>query len=220
MALDLKPGDEVITTPFTFIATVEVICLLGLVPVFADVDPSTFNIDPFELKKKITNKTKAIIPVHLFGQCADMDSIMEIAEEHDLFVIEDTAQALGASYAFRNGVTKQAGTMGIIGCTSFFPSKNLGAYGDGGAIFTSDIDLGDKIAAIVNHGMKKRYHYEYKIKAYTCHKLQHEYINTSTHSNHHTEEQDLTTDENKQKRRTTSTLLALDLPTGNPSCDR
>jgi dTDP-4-amino-4,6-dideoxygalactose transaminase len=161
MALDLKPGDEVITTPFTFIATVEVICLLGLVPVFADVDPSTFNIDPEELKKKITDKTKAIIPVHLFGQCADLDSILEIAEDHNLFVIEDTAQALGASYNFKNGVTKKAGTIGIIGCTSFFPSKNLGAYGDAGAIFTSDVELGDKIAAIVNHGMKKKYHYEY-----------------------------------------------------------
>ncbi|HYW95441.1 MAG TPA: DegT/DnrJ/EryC1/StrS family aminotransferase [Bacteroidales bacterium] len=164
MALDLSPGDEIITTPFTFIATIEVIKLLGLKPVLADVDPGTFNIDPVEIRKKIGPATKAIVPVHLFGQCADMDSIMDLAREHHLHVIEDTAQALGADYTYRSGdtgVRHKAGTMGTIGCTSFFPSKNLGAFGDGGAVFTNNAMLGEKLAAMVNHGMKRRYYYDY-----------------------------------------------------------
>ena len=139
MALDLKPGDEVITTSFTFIATAEVIALLQLTPVLVDVDPDTFNIDPEAIEKAITPKTKAIIPVHLFGQCADMHIIKEIAEKHNLFIIEDAAQAIGANYTCHvHNKTKKAGTLGHIGCTSFFPSKNLGAFGDGGAIFTDD----------------------------------------------------------------------------------
>jgi len=160
MALGLKPGDEVISASFTFIATVEVIALLGLKPVMVDVDPNTFNIDPEEIKKAITDKTKAIIPVHLFGQCGDMDSIMNIAKEHNLYVIEDTAQAISASYTNNNGDTKMAGTIGHIGCTSFFPSKNLGCYGDGGAIFTDDDKIAEMIRMIANHGMKKRYYHE------------------------------------------------------------
>lgn len=155
MALDLKPGDEVITADFTFAATVEVIHLLGLKSVLVDVDYNTFLIDPEEIKKAITPKTKAIIPVHLFGQCANMDEIMKIAEEHNLFVIEDTAQAIGAEYK-----DKKAGTIGHIGATSFFPSKNLGCYGDGGAIFTNDDDLAHKMRGIVNHGMYKRYYHD------------------------------------------------------------
>ncbi len=164
MALDLRPGDEVITTPFTFIATVEVIKLLGLKPVLADVEPGTFNIDPGEIRKKITPATRAIVPVHLFGQCADMEKILGMAEEHGLYVIEDTAQALGTVYhtaGMAGGKPRKAGTMGTMGCTSFFPSKNLGAFGDGGAIFTDDDNLGEKLAAMVNHGMKRRYHYDY-----------------------------------------------------------
>ncbi len=162
MGLGLKPGDEIITTPFTFVATVEVIKLLGLKPVLADTDPDTFNISPAKVREKITPATRAIVPVHLFGQCADMDSIMEIAEEAGIYVIEDTAQALGSNYTSgRNGETKKAGTIGNIGCTSFFPSKNLGAFGDGGAVFTDDDSLAEKLAAIVNHGMKRRYHYDY-----------------------------------------------------------
>ena len=140
MALDLKPGDEVITSSFTFVATVEVIALLGLTPVLVDVDPLTFNIDPRAFRKAITPKTKAVVPVHLFGQCADMEPILEIAREAGIYIIEDTAQALGATYKFSDGTRKKAGTMGHIGCTSFFPSKNLGCYGAGGAIFTDDED--------------------------------------------------------------------------------
>lgn len=155
MALDLKPGDEVITADFTFAATVEVIHLLGMKSVLVDVDYDTFLIDTERLKAAITPKTKAIIPVHLFGQVANMDEIMKIAEEHNLFVIEDTAQAIGADYK-----GKKAGTIGTIGATSFFPSKNLGCYGDGGAIFTNDDDLAHKMRGIVNHGMYKRYYHD------------------------------------------------------------
>ncbi len=160
MALDLKPGDEVITTTFTFVATVEVIALLGLTPVLVDVDPETFNIDPEALKKAITPKTKAIVPVHLFGQCAHMESLMKIAKAHNLYVIEDTAQAIGSDYHFNDGSSKKAGTIGHIGCTSFFPSKNLGCYGDGGAIFTNDDALAGKMRVIVNHGMEVRYYHD------------------------------------------------------------
>lgn len=161
MALDLKPGDEVITSTFTFIATAEVIALLQLTPVLVDVDPHTYNIDPEAVKAAITPKTKAIIPVHLFGQCADMDMIMEIAEENNLFVVEDTAQAIGADYTFKKtGKTVKAGTIGNIGCTSFFPSKNLGAFGDGGAIFTNSDDLAAKMRVVVNHGMTVRYYHD------------------------------------------------------------
>ncbi|HET8809309.1 MAG TPA: DegT/DnrJ/EryC1/StrS family aminotransferase [Flavobacteriaceae bacterium] len=160
MGLGLKPGDEVITADFTFAATVEVIALLNLTPVLVDVDETTFNIDPDAIRKAITPKTKAIVPVHLFGQTANMDAIMEIAKEHDLFVIEDNAQAIGANYHFKNGETKKAGTIGNVGTTSFFPSKNLGCYGDGGAIFTNDDDLAHIIRGVVNHGMYERYHHD------------------------------------------------------------
>jgi len=160
MGLGLKPGDEVITADFTFAATVEVIALLNLTPVLVDVDPLDFNINVEAIKKAITPKTKAIVPVHLFGQCADMDAIMQIAEEHDLFVIEDNAQAIGADYTFRDGTKVKAGTIAQVGTTSFFPSKNLGCYGDGGAIFTNDDDLGHTIRGIVNHGMYVRYHHD------------------------------------------------------------
>jgi len=160
MALDLKPGDEVITADFTFAATVEVIGLLNLEPVFVDVEEDTFNINVTKLKEAITPKTKAIIPVHLFGQCANMEAIMTIAEEHDLFVIEDTAQGIGADYKFSNGNVKKAGTIGHIGTTSFFPSKNLGCYGDGGALFTNDTELAKRLNAIVNHGMYKKYYHD------------------------------------------------------------
>lgn len=161
MALDLEPGDEIITTPFTFVATVEVIQLLKLKPVFADINPDTFNIDASSLEALISPRTKAIVPVHLFGQCCDMESVLRTAEKHRLFVIEDSAQNLGGNFTFKNGAAYKSGTMGNIGCTSFFPSKNLGTYGDGGAIFTSDQDLALKIQAIVNHGMIQRYHYDY-----------------------------------------------------------
>lgn len=161
MALSLKPGDEVITTTFTFIATAEVIALLGLTPVLVDVLEDTMNIDPEAIRNAITPKTKAIIPVHLFGQCANMDEIMAIADEHNLIVIEDNAQAIGANYTFKNGSIKKAGTIGHIGCTSFFPSKNLGAYGDGGAIFTNDDQLAEQMRAVANHGMKVRYYHDY-----------------------------------------------------------
>lgn len=161
MALETSPGDEVITTPFTFIATVEVVRLLGLKPVMVDVREDTFNLDPELVKGAVTERTRGIVPVHLFGQCACMEPLLETARERDLFVIEDTAQALGADYLFEDGGSKKAGTMGTIGTTSFFPSKNLGCYGDGGAIFTRDTLLADKLRALVNHGMKKRYHYEY-----------------------------------------------------------
>jgi len=160
MALDLKPGDEVITSNFTFVATAEAIALLHLTPVLVDVDPDTFNIDINALEKAITPKTKAIVPVHLFGQCADMEAIMNIAKKHELFVIEDTAQAIGADYTFSNGEVKKAGTIGDIGCTSFFPSKNLGCFGDGGALFTNDDRLAAMITKVVNHGMEKRYYHD------------------------------------------------------------
>ncbi|MDR1877472.1 MAG: DegT/DnrJ/EryC1/StrS family aminotransferase [Flavobacteriaceae bacterium] len=160
MALDLQPGDEVITADFTFAATVEVINLLKLNSVLVDVDYDTFTINPEAVRKAITSKTKAIIPVHLFGQCAPMEEILEIAQEHDLYVIEDTAQAIGAEYKFKNGEVKKSGTIGTIGTTSFFPSKNLGCYGDGGAIFTNDDKLAHKMSGIVNHGMYKRYYHD------------------------------------------------------------
>jgi UDP-2-acetamido-2-deoxy-ribo-hexuluronate aminotransferase len=161
MALDLPTGSEVVTTDFTFVATAEVIRLLGMVPVLVDVDKDTFNIDIQKLESAITDKTKAIIPVHLFGQCANMDAIMEIANRHHLFVIEDTAQAIGTDYTFSNGKKKKAGTIGHIGCTSFFPSKNLGCAGDGGALFTNDDILARKIASMANHGQGEQYHYDY-----------------------------------------------------------
>jgi dTDP-4-amino-4,6-dideoxygalactose transaminase len=160
MALGLQPGDEVITVSFTFVATVEVIALLKLTPVLVDVEPGTFNMDVEALKKAITPKTKAIVPVHLFGQCANMDAILEIAREHDLYVIEDACQAIGADYTFTDNKVRKAGTMGNIGTTSFFPSKNLGCYGDGGAIFTNDDELASKIRYIVNHGMAVRYYHD------------------------------------------------------------
>lgn len=160
MALGLQPGDEVIGPDFTFVATVEVAGLLGCKPVLVDVDPDTFCIDPKAIEAAITSKTKAIVPVHLFGQCAPMDEIMDLAKAHDLFVIEDTAQAIGAEYTSKDGETYKAGTMGHLGTTSFFPSKNLGAYGDGGAIFTPHEDLALKCRQIVNHGMGQQYAYE------------------------------------------------------------
>jgi UDP-2-acetamido-2-deoxy-ribo-hexuluronate aminotransferase len=160
MAIGLKPGDEVITTPFTFVATVEVLALLGLKPVFADVDARNFNIDPDSVEKSITPKTRAIVPVHLFGQCADMEKIMRIARKFQLFVIEDACQALGTDYYYNDGTKAAAGTIGDIGCNSFFPSKNLGAYGDAGAIYASDENLVKTIRSIANHGMTKKYHYD------------------------------------------------------------
>jgi len=161
MALDLQPGDEVITTSFTFIATAEVIALLRLVPVVVDVFPDTFCINPEAIEKAITPKTKAIVPVHLFGQCADMEAILIIAKKHNLYIIEDNAQAIGATYTFSDGTTKKAGVMGDIGCTSFFPSKNLGCFGDGGAIFTNNDTLAEMLRCVVNHGMKVRYYHDY-----------------------------------------------------------
>ena len=160
MGLGLKPGDEVITADFTFAATVEVIALLQLTPVLVDVDPVTFNIDVEAIEKAITPKTKAIVPVHLFGMCANMEAIMEIANAHNLYVIEDNAQAIGASYTYNDGRKAKAGTIGHVASTSFFPSKNLGCYGDGGAIFTNDDDLAHTIRGIVNHGMYVRYHHD------------------------------------------------------------
>lgn len=160
MALDLKPGDEVIVPVHTYVATAEVIALLGLTPVFVDVDENTFNIDTTQIEKVITKRTKAIVPVHLYGQCADMESILAIARNYNLHVIEDAAQALGAEYTFRNGSVKTAGTMGTIGTTSFFPSKNLGCYGDGGAVFTNDAALAEKIRMIANHGQRMKYHHD------------------------------------------------------------
>jgi UDP-2-acetamido-2-deoxy-ribo-hexuluronate aminotransferase len=157
MALDLKPGDEVIVPVFTYVATAEVLGLLGLIPVMIDVDPQTFCIDVNEVKAKISTKTKAIVPVHLFGQCANMDELMKIAVSNNLYVIEDTAQAIGSKYTFVNGSVKSAGCIGDIGTTSFFPSKNLGCYGDGGALFTNDDRLAVKIRMICNHGQKVQY---------------------------------------------------------------
>lgn len=160
MALDLQPGDEVITTTFTFIATAEVIALLQLTPVLVDVDPDNFNISIEGIKNAITAKTKAIIPVHLFGQTVDMEAIMQIAEENNIFVVEDNCQAIGSDFTFSNGKKQKSGTIGHIGCTSFFPSKNLGCFGDGGAIFTNDDNLARKMRGIVNHGMFVRYYHD------------------------------------------------------------
>jgi UDP-2-acetamido-2-deoxy-ribo-hexuluronate aminotransferase len=159
MALGLKPGDEVITTNFTFIATVEVVALLSLKLVLVEPEADSFNISVEAIRKAITSRTKAIVPVHLFGQCCNMEPIMKLAEEHNLFVIEDTAQANGADYIFSNGTREKAGTIGNIGCTSFFPSKNLGCYGDGGALFTNDDQMAEKLRSIINHGMKVRYYH-------------------------------------------------------------
>jgi UDP-2-acetamido-2-deoxy-ribo-hexuluronate aminotransferase len=160
MALDLQPGDEVITPSFTYIATTEVVALLKLTPVFVEVDPKTFCLDPEAVKKAITPKTKAIVPVHLYGHAAPMEEIMQIAKEHNLYVIEDNAQAIGCDYTFSDGTTKKTGTIGTIGATSFYPSKNLGAFGDGGAIFTNDDELAHKMKMIANHGQQKRYYHE------------------------------------------------------------
>ncbi len=160
MGLKLQPGDEVITADFTFAATVEVISLLQLKPVLVDVDPKTFNIDPQAIEAAISPKTKAIIPVHLFGQAADMQAINKLAEKYNLFVIEDNAQGIGATYTYDDGNKIKTGALGHVGATSFFPSKNLGAYGDGGAIFTNDDDLAHFIRGIVNHGMYKRYYHD------------------------------------------------------------
>jgi len=160
MGLGLQPGDEVITADFTFAATVEVIALLQLTPVLVDVEPDSFNIDPEAIRKAITPNTKAIVPVHLFGQAANMDEIMAIAKEFNLYVIEDNAQGIGSNYNTANGKTIKTGTIGHVASTSFFPSKNLGCYGDGGAIFTNDDDLAHTIRGIVNHGMYKRYHHD------------------------------------------------------------
>ncbi|MEP7233592.1 MAG: DegT/DnrJ/EryC1/StrS family aminotransferase [Ginsengibacter sp.] len=160
MALGLESGDEVITPSFTYVATTEVIALLKLKPVFVEVDPSTFCIEPEAIKKAITPKTKAIVPVHLYGHSAKMEEIMLIADEHNLFVIEDNAQAIGSNYFFKNGMVKKTGSIGTIGCTSFFPSKNLGCYGDGGAIFTNNDALAEKLKMIANHGQRTRYYHE------------------------------------------------------------
>jgi dTDP-4-amino-4,6-dideoxygalactose transaminase len=160
MALGLQPGDEVITPSFTYIATTEVIALLGLTPVFVEVDPNTFCIDPTAIEAAITPRTKAIVPVHLYGQAANMEAIMQLAHKHQLFVVEDNAQAIGAHYTFSDGTKAQTGTIGHIGCTSFFPSKNLGCYGDGGALYTQDAQLAEKIKMIANHGQKVKYVHE------------------------------------------------------------
>ena len=159
-SLDLEPGDEVITTPFSFIASIEVIKLLHLTPVLVDIDPVSFNLDPLLLEDAISKRTRAIIPVHLFGQCANMEEILKIAQKHGLKTIEDTAQALGTDYRFSDNRQMKAGTIGTLGTTSFFPSKNLGCFGDGGAIMTRDKDLGDRISAIVNHGSRVKYYYD------------------------------------------------------------
>lgn len=160
MALGLQPGDEVLTPTFTFIATAEVVALLGLKPVLVDVDWDTMNISLDAARRAITDKTKAIVPVHLFGQCAEMEGLLALAKEKGLYVVEDACQAIGSVYRFSDGSEKQAGTMGDVGCTSFFPSKNLGCYGDGGAIFTNDDILASKMRAIANHGMVVRYYHE------------------------------------------------------------
>lgn len=159
MALGLKEGDEVITSPFTFVSTLEVLALMKLKPVLADVDPHTFNIRPELIQNCITDRTKAIIPVHLYGQCADLESIGEIATRHGLFVIEDACQALGTDYLYKDGRVKKAGTIGDVACNSFFPTKNLGAFGDGGALFTNNDELAGQLRSIANHGMSKRYYY-------------------------------------------------------------
>lgn len=160
MSLQLQPGDEVITPSFTYIATTEVIALLRLKPVFVDVDPKTFCLVPEEVEKAITAKTKAIIPVHLYGHAAPMEPLMRIAEKYGLFIVEDNAQAIGCDYTFSNGDKRKTGTIGTIGCTSFFPSKNLGCYGDGGALFTDDENLAGRLKMIANHGQKVRYYHE------------------------------------------------------------
>jgi len=160
MALGLQPGDEVITPSFTYIATTEVVALLRLKPVFAEVDPKTFCIDPESVRKLITPKTKAIVPVHLYGHAAPMEEIMQIAMEHNLYVIEDNAQAIGSTYTFSDGTQKKTGSIGHIGCTSFYPSKNLGAYGDGGAMFTNDASLAETLKMTANHGQNKRYYHD------------------------------------------------------------
>lgn len=159
MALNLKPGDEVIVPAFTYVATAEVAGLLGLVPVMVDVDEHSFTITADRIRAAITPKTKAIVPVHLFGQCADMETIMEVAREFSLYIIEDVAQAIGAVYTFKDGRQMKAGTMGDIGCTSFFPSKNLGCYGDGGAMYTNDDELAETLRMIANHGQRKKYYH-------------------------------------------------------------
>lgn len=161
MALNLNKGDEIICPDFTFVATAEVVKLLGLTAIFVDVDKDNFTIDIENIKSAITSKTRVIIPVHLFGQCTNMEAILKIAKENNLYIIEDTAQAIGADYIFADGKRQKAGTIGTIGTTSFFPSKNLGCYGDGGAIFTHDDTLAEKMRKIVNHGMQDRYHYKY-----------------------------------------------------------
>jgi dTDP-4-amino-4,6-dideoxygalactose transaminase len=160
MALELQPGDEVIVPSFTYVATTEVIALLRLKPNFIEVDPGTFNLNPELIEQSITPRTKAIMPVHLFGQSADMEAIMNIANKHNLYVVEDNAQAIGADFTFSNGKKQRTGTIGHIGCTSFYPSKNLGAYGDAGAIMTNDDELGPKIQMMANHGQTKRYYHD------------------------------------------------------------
>ncbi len=160
MGLGLKPGDEVITATFTYVATAEVIALLGLTPVLVDVDPVTFCLDPEQVRRRVTDKTKAIVPVHLFGQSAPMQEIMEIASEHNLFVIEDNAQAIGCEYTFGDGSVKKAGAIGTVGTTSFFPSKNLGCYGDGGAMFTNDDEVANQLRMMANHGQTVRYYHD------------------------------------------------------------
>ncbi len=161
MALDVKPGDEVIAPSFTFVATAEVIALLGLTPILVDVDPDTFCIDIEEVEKVISPKTKAIVPVHLFGHSANMEPLMNLAKKHNIFVVEDNAQAIGGDYTFNDGSTAKTGTIGHFGCTSFFPSKNLGCYGDGGALFTNDDDLAHKARIMANHGMEVRYYHDF-----------------------------------------------------------
>jgi UDP-2-acetamido-2-deoxy-ribo-hexuluronate aminotransferase len=160
MALGLQPGDEVIVPCFTYVATAEVIALLGLTPVMVDVDPETFNVTAAHVEGAVSPRTKAVVPVHLFGQCADMEALLQVAREHQLSVIEDTAQALGAAYTFSDGTVRKAGTMGEVGCTSFFPSKNLGCFGDGGALYTDDDELARKLRMIANHGQAKKYFHE------------------------------------------------------------
>lgn len=159
MALEFKPGDEIIVPAFTYVATAEVIALLGMKPVFIDVIADTYELDVSQLESKLTSKTAGIVPVHLYGQCSNMEEILAFAKKHEIKVIEDTAQAIGANYTFSDGKVMQAGTMGDVGTTSFFPSKNLGCYGDGGAIFTNDAVLAEKLHMIANHGQKKKYHH-------------------------------------------------------------